>query len=202
MTYEELKSTNVAFASKVFRNQGTKNPISVMYECFSPTTGSTAHQRMLSKALGSNLSSRKTLLMNYSEETFKESFGKFGYVAEDIQGDYSQALPVNLTVKQIYGEDLILRRVDSIDASVVKDAEGRMKPQWSVKTVNGVELTFEGALIYTTVEFAEVGTPDDRIKQDQDSSMLNGVSQVNMITENNVAKATAKSQVDLVEAAF
>lgn len=185
MNYEELKNTNLAFASKVFRNNGSKNPISVMFECFSPNGGASAHQRMLSKALGNALSNRKTFLMNYSAETFEESFGQFGFVAGDIQGDYSTAKEVNLSVKEIYGEDLILRRVDTTDSAVVKDAEGKLKPQWQVKKVNGVELTHEGALIYSTVEFAEPGTSDLRIKQDQDASMLNGVKQTDMLEEAN-----------------
>ena len=45
-----------------------------------------------------------------------------------------------------------------------------MKPQWSVKTVNGQELTFDGALIYTSVEFAEPGMSNATIKQDQNLS--------------------------------
>jgi hypothetical protein len=202
MNYEELKDTNLAFASKVFKNNGSKNPISVMFECFSPNGGATAHQRMLSKALGSTLSNRKTFLMNYSSETFEESFGKFGFKAEDITGDYSTAKEVNLTVKEIYGEDLILRRVDTTDSAVVKDAEGRLKPQWQIKRVNGVELTHEGALIYSTVEFAEPGTPDLRIKQDQDASMLNGVKQTDMLVEANVVadKAAAVKSAAMEEA--
>jgi hypothetical protein len=64
-----------------------------------------------------------------------------------------------------------LRRIDTTDTDAVTNEKGELKLQWSVKKVNGQELTHEGALIYTTVEFCEVGEESIRIKQDQDLSM-------------------------------
>jgi len=198
MTYEEFKSTNLAFASKAFRNAGIKAPITVMFECFTPANMS-VHQRMVSRGLGGNLTNRMTALLNFTEDNFNSDFGQFGFNANDVSGDYSQAIEVNLSTSQLYGEDLILRRVDTTDEGIVKNADGSIKPQWSVKTVNGQELTFDGALIYTTVEFAEPGMANATIKQDQNlsrsiTSMSTGAS-IGDIKENKV-KAPA------VEAAF
>lgn len=198
MTYEEFKSTNLAFASKAFRNAGIKAPITVMFECFTPANMS-VHQRMVSRGLGGNLTNRMTALLNFTEDNFNSDFGQFGFNANDVSGDYSQAIEVNLSTSQLYGEDLILRRVDTTDEGIVKNADGSIKPQWSVKTVNGQELTFDGALIYTTVEFAEPGMANATIKQDQNlsrsiTSMSTGAS-IGDIKENKV-KASA------VEAAF
>jgi hypothetical protein len=198
MTYEDFKSTNLAFASKAFRNAGIKAPITVMFECFTPANMS-VHQRMVSRGLGGNLTNRMTALLNFTEDNFNSDFGQFGFNADDISGGYSDAVEVNVSTSQLYGEDLILRRVDTTDEGIVKNADGSIKPQWSVKTVNGQELTFDGALIYTTVEFAEPGMANATIKQDQNlsrsiTSMSTGAS-IGDIKENKV-KAPA------VEAAF
>jgi hypothetical protein len=197
MTYEEFKSTNLAFASKAFRNAGIKAPITVMFECFTPANMS-VHQRMVSRGLGGNLTNRMTALLNFTEDNFNSDFGQFGFNANDVSGDYSQAIEVNLSTSQLYGEDLILRRVDTTDEGIVKNADGSIKPQWSVKTVNGQELTFDGALIYTTVEFAEPGMANATIKQDQNlsrsiTSMSTGAS-IGDIKENKV-KAPAVEAV-------
>jgi hypothetical protein len=198
MTYDDFKSTNLAFASKAFRNAGIKAPITVMFECFTPANLS-VHQRMVSRGLGGNLTNRMTALLNFTEDNFNSDFGQFGFNADDISGGYSDAVEVNVSTSQLYGEDLILRRVDTTDEGIVKNADGSIKPQWSVKTVNGQELTFDGALIYTTVEFAEPGMSNATIKQDQNlsrsiTSMSTGAS-IGDIKENKV-KAPA------VEAAF
>jgi hypothetical protein len=198
MTYEDFKSTNLAFASKAFRNAGIKAPITVMFECFTPANMS-VHQRMVSRGLGGNLTNRMTALLNFTEDNFNSDFGQFGFNSDDISGGYSDAVEVNVSTSQLYGEDLILRRVDTTDEGIVKSADGSIKPQWSVKTVNGQELTFDGALIYTTVEFAEPGMSNATIKQDQNlsrsiTSMSTGAS-IGDIKENKV-KAPA------VEAAF
>lgn len=169
MTYEDFQSTNLAFASKAFRNSGIKAPITVMFECFTPANLS-VHQRMISRGLGGNLTNRMTALLNYTEDNFNKDFAQFGLTADAIQGSYADATEVNVSTSQLYGEDLILRRVDTTDDAVVKNPDGTLKPQWSVKTVNGQELTFEGALIYTSVEFAEPGMANATIKQDQNLS--------------------------------
>lgn len=170
MTYNDLKSTNLAFASKAWRNSGIKAPITVMFECFTPGNQS-AHQRMLSRALGNGNVNRKTFLLNYTEDNFTKDFSSFGFTAESIDTyDYSKSVELNVSGKDLLGEDLILRRVDTIDDTVAKNPDGSLKPQWSIKTVYGQELTFEGALIYTSVEFAEPGMSDATIKQDQNLS--------------------------------
>ena len=199
MTYEDFKSTNLAFASKAFRNSGTKAPITVMFECYTPANLS-VHQRMISRGLGGNLTNRMTALLNFTEENFNNDFAQFGLTAEDVQGSYVDATEVNVSTSQLYGEDLILRRVDTTDNAVVKNPDGSLKPQWSVKTVNGQELTFDGALIYTTVEFAEPGMSNATLKQDQNLSRSitrmssETASAVSSITENKV-KVKASEEV-------
>ena len=200
MTYEDFKSTNLAFASKAFRNSGTKAPITVMFECYTPANLS-VHQRMISRGLGGNLTNRMTALLNFTEENFNNDFDQFGIIADDVTGDYATAIAVNVSTSQLYGEDLILRRVDTTDSAMVSNPDGSIKPQWSVKTVNGQELTFEGALIYTTVEFAEPGMSNATIKQDQNLSrsitnMTSGAS-IGDIKENKVkTKAVIAEEVD------
>ena len=198
MTYEEFKSTNLAFASKAFRNAGIKAPITVMFECFTPANMS-VHQRMVSRGLGGNLTNRLTALLNFTEENFNNDFGQFGFKAEEITGSYSEAVEVNVSTSELYGEDLILRRVDTTDDAMVKNPDGTIKPQWSVKTVNGQELTFEGALIYTTVEFAEPGMANATIKQDQNLSRsitrMSNTGSVEDIQENKVTKKAVEAVI-------
>ena len=192
MTYEELKSTNLAFASKAYRNGGEKAPITVMFECFLPIAQS-AKQRMISRALGSlNNLSRRTYNLAYKEDKF---FNDFGINPEDITGTYEDAVELNLSVRDLYGEDLIIRRIDTTDTSAVTDENGKLKAGWSVKSVNGIELTYEGALIYTTTDFGDVGEEDVRLKQDQTPEMLNAPLKkaVNSVKEN---KVTAKAKVE------
>jgi hypothetical protein len=197
MNYEDLKSTNLAFASKAWRNSGIKAPITVMFECFTPGNQS-AHQRMLSRALGNGLVNRKTFLLNYTEDNFTKDFSSFGFTAEHIDTyEYLDSVELNVSGKNLLGEDLILRRVDTTDDAVVKNADGSLKPQWSVKkTRDGQELTFEGALIYTTVEFAEPGMFDATLKQDQNlsRSMISMAAGVEALKENKV-KSKAKAEV-------
>ena len=135
-------------------------------------------------------------------------YWQFGFTADDVTGDYSTAIPVNVNTSQLYGEDLILRRVDTTDSAIVSNPDGSIKPQWSIKTVNGQELTFEGALIYTTVEFAEPGMSNATIKQDQNLSrsitnMSSGAS-IGALKENKAPKAKVTEQIlaDNTEAAF
>jgi hypothetical protein len=198
MTYDDFKSTNLAFASKAFRNAGIKAPITVMFECFTPANLS-VHQRMVSRGLGGNLTNRMTALLNFTEDNFNSDFGQFGFNADDISGGYSDAVEVNVSTSQLYGEDLILRRVDTTDESIVKNADGTMKPQWSIKKVFDQELTFDGALIYTTVEFAEPGMADAKLQQDQNLSR----SMTNMSTGASIGDIKEnKVKAPAVEAAF
>lgn len=187
MTYEDFKSTNLAFASKAFRNSGLKAPITVMFECFTAANQS-VHQRMISRGLGSNLTNRMTALLNFTEDNFNKDFDAFGFDAESIEGSYADAVELNISTSQLYGEDLILRRVDTTDTALVTNPDGSVKPQWSIKTVNGQELTFEGALIYTTVEFAEPTMTNATIKQDQNlsRSITQMANPIEEIKENKV----------------
>jgi hypothetical protein len=113
-------------------------------------------------------------LMTYLEEQFNQDFNSFGMSAEDVKSKYKNelgeiaALKLDFTTEQLFGEAIGLRRIDTTDLDLVSNEEGEIKPNWSVKQVNGQELTHEGALIYSTVEFCEVGQESIRLKQDQD----------------------------------
>lgn len=200
MTYEDLKETNLAYVSKAWRNSGLTAPITVMFECWTPR-GMSAHQRMISRGLGGNSNSRKTFLMSYTEDNFNKDFGQFGFNSENIEFDYVNAIEINVTTFQLYGEDLILRRVETTNEDIVKNEDGSLKLQWSVKKVNSQELTFDGALIYQTSEFAEPGMTDVRLQHDQNLSrsltkMSSNTSTVE-IQENKVkAKATIAEEVN------
>ena len=168
---------NQAKAIYAFRNNGTKAPISVMFEMETTNQSTSVHGRMISRGLGGNLKSRLTVLMNYTEELFNEDFGKFDLKADDVNMGYRNALgevsalKLDYTSEQIFGEAVALKRIDTTNVDEVSDAEGNIKLNWSVKKVEGQELTHEGALIYTTVEFCEVGESSIRLKQDQDLSV-------------------------------
>lgn len=198
MTYEDLKQLNVAFASKAYRNGGEKAPITVMFECYLPVA-QTAKQRMISRALGSTLLSRRVLNLAYKADKFMQDFG---IDADTITGDYSNAVDINKTVRDLYGEDLIIRRIDTTEDSVAKDEQGNLRIGWSVKTVNGIELTHEGALIYSTTDWGDVGEGDVRLKQDQTPEVLNAPAKeaIKAVTE-NTAKAKISAQ-PAVEAPF
>lgn len=200
MTYDQLKSTNLAFASKAYRNGGEKAPITVMFECFLPIAQS-AKQRMISRALGSlNNLSRRTFNLAYKEDKFQQDFG---INPDDVTGAYDEAVELNISVRDLYGEDLIIRRIDTTDDSAVRDENGKLKAGWSVKTVNGVELTYEGALIYTTTDFGDVGEEDIRLKQDQTADMLNApLKKAVSSVKENLNKAKVSAPAEEVEAPF
>ena len=97
--------------------------------------------------------------------------------ADDVNTSYKGldgqviAMPLDFNTEDLFGEAMGLRRPDTTDTDAVTSEKGELKLQWSVKKVNGQELTQAGALIYTTVEFCEVGEESIRIKQDQDLSV-------------------------------
>lgn len=172
-----MNNQNQAKAIYAFRNNGTKAPISVMFEMETTQSSGNLHNRMISRALGNPNKSRLTTLLSYTEEQFNLDFNPKGITADDVNTSYKGldgqviAMPLDFTTEDLFGEAMGLRRIDTTDTDAVTNEKGELKLQWSVKKVNGQELTHEGALIYTTVEFCEVGEESIRIKQDQDLSV-------------------------------
>ena len=172
-----MNNQNQAKAIYAFRNNGTKAPISVMFEMETTQSSGNVHNRMISRALGNPNKSRLTTLLSYTEEQFNLDFNPKGITADDVNTSYKGldgqviAMPLNFTTEDLFGEAMGLRRIDTTDTEAVTNDKGELKLQWSVKKVNGQELTQDGALIYTTVEFCEVGEESIRIKQDQDLSV-------------------------------
>ena len=172
-----MNNQNQAKAIYAFRNNGTKAPISVMFEMETTQSSGNVHNRMVSRALGNPNKSRLTTLLSYTEEQFNLDFNPKGITADDVNTSYKGldgqviAMPLDFTTEDLFGEAMGLRRIDTTDTDAVTNEKGELKLQWSVKKVNGQELTQAGALIYTTVEFCEVGEESIRIKQDQDLSV-------------------------------
>jgi hypothetical protein len=142
--------------------------------------------------------------MSYTEENFNKDFSQFGFNSKDVEFDYVNAIEINVTTFQLYGEDLILRRVETTDENMVKNSDGTMKPQWSIKKASSQELTFDGALIYQTSQFAEPGMTDIRLQHDQNlSRSLNKMSSDDSIGDIKENKVKTKASVaEEVDAAF
>lgn len=171
-----MNTQNQAKAIYAFKNNGVKAPISVMFAMETSQNGGSAHNRMVSRALGNPNTTKMTVLLSYTEEQFDIDFADKGVKASDITTGYRDAAgevvakPLDFTTEELFGEALGLRRIDTTDFAAISNEDGTLKPQWSVKRVKGQELTHEGALIYSTVEFCELGEESIRLKQDQDLS--------------------------------
>lgn len=171
------QNQNQARAIYAFRNNGTKAPISVMFEMETSQASGNLHNQVISRALGNPNKSRLTTLLSYTEDQFNLDFNVNGITADQVTTGYKGmdgqiiAMPLNFTTEELFGKSYGLCRIDTTDTDAVTNEKGDLKLQWSVKKVNGQELTYEGALIYTTVEFCEVGEESIRIKQDQDLSV-------------------------------
>ena len=64
---------NQAKAIYAFRNNGTKAPISVMFEMETTQSNGNVHNRMISRALGNPNKSRLTTLLSYTEEQLDQN---------------------------------------------------------------------------------------------------------------------------------
>jgi hypothetical protein len=190
-----MTNLKTAVASVAWRNNGTKAPITVMFVQDKERTAMNIHSRLVSRGLGVSNSTKQTLLYNYTEDVFNEDFSEFGFTAEDITNGYRDengnisAHEINLSTEKIFGEPVYISRYETTNTLEATNENGDLKTGWSIKTVNGQELTHEGALIYSTFIFSEDGK-DHKIQHDQD---LRKVKSVEGISENSNVESKVES---------
>lgn len=190
-----MTNLKTAVASVAWRNNGTKAPITVMFVQDKERTAMNIHSRLVSRGLGVSNSTKQTLLYNYTEDVFNEDFSEFGFTAEDITNGYRDengnisAHEINLSSEKIFGEPVYISRYETTNTLEATNENGDLKAGWSIKTVNGQELTNEGALIYSTFIFSEDGK-DHKIQHDQD---LRKVKSVEGISENSNVESKVES---------
>jgi len=182
-----MKNLQPATAVKVFRNNGEKAPITVQFVQVKENESSNAHSRMISRGLGRSNNTTQYLLVNYTEAIFDEDFADFGFTADQVELGYANSLDLNISVTDLVGEPMYISRIETTNTDIVLDTDGNVKLGWSVKTVNGQELTHEGKLIYSKNEFTYDGV-DHKLKHDQDLSMRN--------TSNSDIKPKAETKVN------
>lgn len=192
-----MTNLKTAVASVAWRNNGTKAPITVMFVQDKERTAMNIHSRLISRGLGVSNSTKQTLLYNYTEDVFNEDFSEFGFTAEDITNGYRDengnitAHEINLSSEKIFGEPVYISRYETTNTLEATNENGDLKAGWSIKTVNGQELTHEGALIYSTFIFSEDGK-DHKLQHDQD---LRKVKSVEGISENSNVESKVESTV-------
>jgi hypothetical protein len=192
-----MTNLKTAVASVAWRNNGTKAPITVMFVQDKERTAMNIHSRLVSRGLGVSNSTKQTLLYNYTEDVFNEDFSEFGFTAEDITNGYRDengnisAHEINLFSEKIFGEPVYISRYETTNTLEATNENGDLKAGWSIKTVNGQELTHEGALIYSTFIFSEDGV-DHKLQHDQD---LRKVKSVEGISENSNVESNVESTV-------
>ena len=192
-----MTNLKTAVASVAWRNNGTKAPITVMFVQDKERTAMNIHSRLVSRGLGVSNSTKQTLLYNYTEDVFNEDFSEFGFTAEDITNGYRDengnisAHEINLFSEKIFGEPVYISRYETTNTLEATNENGDLKAGWSIKTVNGQELTHEGALIYSTFIFSEDGV-DHKLQHDQD---LRKVKSVEGISENSNVESNVETTV-------
>jgi hypothetical protein len=177
-----------AVATLAWRNNGTKAPITVMFVQTKERGSMNVHSRLISRGLGITNSTKQTLLYNYTEDVFNEDFSEFGFTADDIKNNYRNeqgsitAHELNVSSEQIFGQPIYISRYETTNTLEATNENGDLKSNWSVKTVDGQELTHEGAIIYSTYLFSEDGI-DHKLQHDQD---LKKKKSIEGIEENKV----------------
>lgn len=193
-----MTNLKTAVAAVAWRNNGTKAPITVMFVQDKERTAMNIHSRLISRGLGVSNSTKQTLLYNYTEDVFNEDFSEFGFIAEDITNGYRDengnitAHEINLASEKIFGEPVYISRYETTNTLEATNENGDLKTGWSIKTVNGQELTHEGALIYSTFIFSEDGK-DHKLQHDQD---LRKVKSVEGISENSNVESKVEATVE------
>lgn len=196
-----MKNLKSAVATLAWRNNGTKAPITVMFVQTKERASANLHSRLISRGLGVSTDTKQTLLYNYTEDVFNEDFSQFGIQAKDITNEYRDAQgnisahELNYSTEQIFGEPVYISRYETTDDMKALNEDGSIKSGWSIKQVNGIELTHEGALIYSTHIFSEDGV-DIKLQHDQDLSTNKSktVNSINQIKENK--SKSVKAEVD------
>lgn len=161
-----------AFAATAWRNNGTVAPITVRFVQEKENLPASFHSRMVLRGIGIKNLTTQSVLVNYTEDIFNEDFAEFGFTADMITNGYRDengnivAHELNLDSTQIFGNPIYISRYETTNDLEAMNDNGELKSGWSIKQVNGEQLTHEGALIYSTFIFSENGV-DQKLQHDQ-----------------------------------
>lgn len=161
-----------AFAATAWRNNGTVAPITVRFVQEKENLPASFHSRMVLRGIGIKNLTTQSVLVNYTEDIFNEDFAEFGFTADMITNGYRDengtiiAHELNLDSTEIFGNPIYISRYETTNDLEAMNDNGELKSGWSIKQVNGEQLTHEGALIYSTFIFSENGV-DQKLQHDQ-----------------------------------
>jgi hypothetical protein len=183
-----------AVAATAWRNNGKLAPITVRFVQVKDNLSNNFHSRMVLRSIGVKSSTTQSVLVNYTEEMFNEDFEAHGFTADMIVNSYRDedgvvtAHQLDVDSNLIEEGGFYISRYETTNTLEATNEDGKIKSGWSVKTVNGQELTHGGALIYSTYLFSEDGE-DQKLQHDQD---LKKKKSIEGIEENKVSvKETA-----------
>lgn len=165
-----------AFAATAWRNNGTKAPITVRFVQVKENLSVNFHTRTVLRGVGVKNTTTQSVLVNYTEEMFNEDFASLGFTADKIINGYRSANgeitahELNVSSSTLFDSPVYISRYETTNDLEATNDDGELKSGWSVKKVNGQELTHEGALIYSTYIFSEDGV-DKKLQHDQDLSI-------------------------------
>ena len=188
-----------AIAVSAWRNKGEGlAPITVRFVQTKVRQSSNLNSRLVSRGLGINSNTTQSKLYNCTEEAFDELFAHLGVKAEEVTNGYRDAKgnitakELNFSTTEVFGEPVFISRYETTDDMQALNDDGSIKLDWSIKEVEGQQLTHEGALIYSTHIFTEDGV-DQKLQHDQDLSRSNkAVTNVESIKESKPATESTK----------
>lgn len=170
------KNLKPAVAAVAFRNSGSVAPITVRFVQEKQNLAANFHSQMVMRSLGINNKTTQSVLVSYTEDMFNEDFAEFGFTADMITNGYRNDLgeitahELNVSTEDLFETPVYISRYETTNTLEATNENGELKGGWSIKQVNGQELTHEGALIYSTFLFSEDGK-DHKLQHDQDLSM-------------------------------
>ena len=183
------KNLKTAVAAVAWRNNGDKAPISVRFVQVKENLSNNFHSKMITRSLGVKSNTIQSVLMNYTEEVFNKYFKAHGFtsgmIVNPYRGENGEITAHQLNIDSTLLEEggFYISRYETTNTLEATNENGELKSGWSVKTVNGQELTHEGALIYSTFLFSEDGV-DEKLQHDQD---LKKKKSIEGIEENKVS---------------
>ena len=195
-----MTNLKTAVALVAWRNNGTVAPITVRFTQEKANVSGNFHSKMITRSLGIKSNTIQSVLLNYTEEMFDQDFSEYGFTADMITNSYRNeegtitAHELNIDSTLLEEGGFYISRYETTNTLEATNEDGSLKGGWSIKTVNGQELTHEGALIYSTFLFSEDGV-DHKLQHDQDlrkTKSVEGISE-NSNVESKVESTTTES---------
>jgi hypothetical protein len=195
-----MTNLKTAVAAVAWRNNGTVAPITVRFTQEKSNVSGNFHSKMITRSLGIKANTIQSVLLNYTEEMFDQDFAEYGFTADMITNGYRNeegtitAHELNIDSSLLEEGGFYISRYETTNTLEATNEDGSLKGGWSIKTVNGQELTHEGALIYSTFLFSEDGV-DHKLQHDQDlrkTKSVEGISE-NSNVESKVESTTTES---------